>query len=117
MKDIAIILALIATCCSTSRKYETKTVAVQNYCVELCKWADKCGGFYPEACGDLCTAPDCETACAKEVCAATGTECEYDEAPKETDEEVDQCIAGVEASTNDCTGYRPNPPGCGFAGL
>lgn len=96
--------------------YATETAAVDAYCVHLCQWADKCGGFYPDACGDLCTpSTTCEDACKVEVCHSVDCAGTLPEGVDDTT--VEKCLRGVDASTSDCTEYRPNVPAClAFAG-
>lgn len=85
--------------------------AVDAFCVAVCGWADQCGApYYPDACGELCGA-DCLASCTREVCAAAGVDCASSSSPL-AGAELDACVAGVEASTRDCTQYRPHPAGC-----
>lgn len=108
-----VMLMFVAACnadSSTPRVYSTESQAVDKYCEALCGWADKCGGFYPDACGSLCTG-DCLQECRKEVCVVD-TNCDSSDAPADTDEAIDTCIKGMNASTSDCTEYRPHPAGC-----
>lgn len=96
---------------SPPAKYASAAAAVDAFCVDVCSWADKCGAFYPEACGELCSSADCVATCTAEVCARDGNDCAAADAPAD-DATLDKCLAGVQAQMRDCTEYRPTVPTC-----
>jgi len=106
MRFILLVLSLcfVVGCSSDEATPATPAAAVDDFCVAVCGWADKCGGFYPEACGDLCSAPSCVDACTAEI---------KPPATAPSSAELAACLEGVAASTRDCTAYRPHPADCG----
>lgn len=107
MKSLVVLmfLAFVATIvngCSNGPEAPTMETASADFCVQVCAWADKCGQYAPDACGDLCSAPSCEDACKADVAVL--------KVP--TEMQLGACLEGVDASARDCTAYRPDPADC-----
>lgn len=113
MRYLLVLFVLLAACNSADDSPPPSTAtAVVAYCTGLCGWADKCGGFYPEACGELCTPlHGCLDACIADVCARPGNDCDAGDGPLD-ELELEECVSGQLSATRDCTTTRPDIPAC-----
>jgi hypothetical protein len=114
MRYLLVLTLALAACTATDDAPAAPTTAevAVTYCVGLCGWADKCGGFYPEACGELCSPlRDCLDTCIADVCARPGNDCDGGDAPLDQ-VELEECVSGQLAATRDCTSTRPDIPAC-----